>query len=121
MARRRSRSPRNKPAVRTSTRSRLISAIEKTRGLYPRMQARVIAAAVTDQDGEASFAVAEEQTGRSHLDPISADLGDREDARSLSAHASPRDRRRRHRPGWRGVVRGRRGTNRPFAPRPDLG
>jgi FkbM family methyltransferase len=51
---------------------RLISAIEKTRGLYPRMQARVIAAAVTDQDGEASFAVAEEQTGRSHLDPSGA-------------------------------------------------
>jgi FkbM family methyltransferase len=48
---------------------RLLAAIEKTRGLYPRMQARVIAAAVTDYDGEASFAVAEEQTGRSHIDP----------------------------------------------------
>jgi FkbM family methyltransferase len=48
---------------------RLLAAIEKTRGLYPSMQARVVAAAVTDCDGEASFAVAEEQTGRSHLDP----------------------------------------------------
>ena len=48
---------------------RLLAAIEKTRSLYPGMQAHVIAAAVADHDGEAPFAVAEEQTGRSHLDP----------------------------------------------------
>ena len=51
---------------------RLLAAIEKTRGLYPGMQASVIAAAVTDYDGVASFAVAEEQTGRSHIDPSGA-------------------------------------------------
>ena len=48
---------------------RLLAAIERTRGLYPRMQATVNPVAVTDYDGEAAFAVAEEQTGRSHLDP----------------------------------------------------
>ncbi|MEJ0065401.1 MAG: FkbM family methyltransferase [Caulobacteraceae bacterium] len=36
------------------------------------MQADVTAAAVSDYDGEASFAVAEEQTGRSHIDPSGA-------------------------------------------------
>jgi FkbM family methyltransferase len=51
---------------------RLIAAIDKTRGLYPRMQASVTAAAVADHDGETSFAVAEEQTGRSHIDPSGA-------------------------------------------------
>jgi FkbM family methyltransferase len=51
---------------------RLLEAIEKTRGLYPGMHARVIQAAVADYDGAASFAVAEEQTGRSHLDPSGA-------------------------------------------------
>ena len=48
---------------------RLVEAIERTRILYPRMRASVVAAAVTDYDGDASFAVAEEQTGRSHIDP----------------------------------------------------
>ena len=51
---------------------RLLEAIGKTRELYPRMQARVNAAAVTDYDGEASFDVAEAQTGRSHIDPSGA-------------------------------------------------
>jgi FkbM family methyltransferase len=51
---------------------RLLAAIEKTRGLYPLMRASVVAAAVTDYDGEVSFAVAEEQTGRSHIDASGA-------------------------------------------------
>jgi FkbM family methyltransferase len=51
---------------------RLIAAIEKTRALYPRMDAVVNAAAVADYDGEAAFDVASEQTGRSHLDPAGA-------------------------------------------------
>jgi FkbM family methyltransferase len=51
---------------------RLLQAIERTRALYPSMQASVTAAAVTDRDGEASFAVDEAQTGRSHLDPSGA-------------------------------------------------
>jgi len=51
---------------------RLVASIEKTRTLYPAMQARVNAAAVADYDGEAAFDVAEEQTGRSHIDPAGA-------------------------------------------------
>ena len=51
---------------------RLLDAIERTRALYPAMTARVNAAAVTDYDGEVSFEVAEEQTGRSHIDPCGA-------------------------------------------------
>ncbi|HZZ89658.1 MAG TPA: FkbM family methyltransferase [Caulobacteraceae bacterium] len=51
---------------------RLVAAIEKTRALYPAMQAHVIAAAITDDDGEVAFDVAEDQTGRSHIDPAGA-------------------------------------------------
>jgi FkbM family methyltransferase len=51
---------------------RLVAAIGKTRALYPDMQACVNAAAVADYDGEATFDVAEEQTGRSHIDPAGA-------------------------------------------------
>lgn len=48
---------------------RLLQAIERTRALYPAMRATLNAAAVTDYDGETAFDVAEEQTGRSHIDP----------------------------------------------------
>ena len=48
---------------------RLVRAIRRTRELYPGMQATVNAAAMTDYNGEVAFAVAEEQTGRSHIDP----------------------------------------------------
>ncbi|HEY1750134.1 MAG TPA: FkbM family methyltransferase [Caulobacteraceae bacterium] len=51
---------------------RLLEAIGKTRGLYPAMQATVNGVAVSDYDGETSFDVAEEQTGRSHIDPNGA-------------------------------------------------
>jgi FkbM family methyltransferase len=51
---------------------RLLEAIGRTRALYPAMTARVNAAAVTDYDGEVAFDVAEEQTGRSHIDPCGA-------------------------------------------------
>jgi FkbM family methyltransferase len=51
---------------------RLLRTIEQTLALYPGMQASVTAAAVTDHDGEASFAVDEAQTGRSHLDTSGA-------------------------------------------------
>ncbi len=51
---------------------RLLQAIEKSRALYPDMRASLNAAAVTDYDGETAFAVAEEQTGRSHIDPAGA-------------------------------------------------
>ena len=48
---------------------RLVAAIERTRALYPAMRAEVNAMAAADFDGEAGFEVAEDQTGRSHLDP----------------------------------------------------
>ncbi|HXQ16713.1 MAG TPA: FkbM family methyltransferase [Caulobacteraceae bacterium] len=51
---------------------RLQEAIARTLALYPAMTARVIAAAVTDFDGVIGFDVAEEQTGRSHIDPCGA-------------------------------------------------
>jgi FkbM family methyltransferase len=51
---------------------RLVAAIERTRSLYPAMRAVVNAAAVADFDGETSFDVAEDQTGRSHIDPSGA-------------------------------------------------
>jgi FkbM family methyltransferase len=51
---------------------RLLDAIDRTRKLYPAMMAQVNAAAVSDFDGEVSFNVAEEQTGRSHIDPCGA-------------------------------------------------
>jgi FkbM family methyltransferase len=51
---------------------RLLEAIDRTRALYPAMTARVTAAAVADYDGEVAFDVAEEQTGRSHIDPSGA-------------------------------------------------
>ena len=51
---------------------RLLDAIGRSHALYPRMDAVVNAAAVTDYDGEAAFDIAEEQTGRSHIDPTGA-------------------------------------------------
>jgi FkbM family methyltransferase len=48
---------------------RLIAAIEQSRALYPAMQASVNRTAVGDHDGEVCFAVAEAQTGASHIDP----------------------------------------------------
>jgi FkbM family methyltransferase len=53
---------------------RLLEAIEKTRGLYPHMRAEVNAAAVTDYDGQAPFEIADEQTGRSHIDPAGTSM-----------------------------------------------
>jgi FkbM family methyltransferase len=51
---------------------RLLDAIGRTRALYPQMNAVVNAVAVADFDGETAFDVAEEQTGRSHIDPTGA-------------------------------------------------
>jgi FkbM family methyltransferase len=51
---------------------RLVDAIGRTKSLYPAMKAKVNAAAVTDFDGEVAFDVAEDQTGRSHIDPCGA-------------------------------------------------
>lgn len=51
---------------------RLLEAIGETRAGYPDMQATVNAVAVADFDGETSFDVAEDQTGRSHIDPDGA-------------------------------------------------
>jgi len=51
---------------------RLLDAIRRSRALYPRMDAVVNAAAVADYDGETAFDIAEEQTGRSHIDPAGA-------------------------------------------------
>ena len=51
---------------------RLLQAIERSRARYPAMTARVTAAAVSDFDGEVAFDVAEDQTGRSHIDPAGA-------------------------------------------------
>lgn len=51
---------------------RLLKSIERSRALYPRMDAVVNAAAVADYDGETAFDIAEEQTGRSHIDPAGA-------------------------------------------------
>jgi len=48
---------------------RLIDAIEQSRALYPAMQATVNRMAVADRDGEVCFAIAEAQTGASHIDP----------------------------------------------------
>jgi FkbM family methyltransferase len=48
---------------------RLVEAIRMTRALYPAMRAQVNAVAAADIDGEAGFEVAEDQTGRSHLEP----------------------------------------------------
>jgi FkbM family methyltransferase len=47
---------------------RLVASIEKTRALYPAMRLTLNHAAVADHDGEVSFAVADEETGRSHID-----------------------------------------------------
>jgi FkbM family methyltransferase len=47
---------------------RLLNSIEKTRALYPDMRLHLNHAAVADRDGEVSFAVADEETGRSHID-----------------------------------------------------
>lgn len=51
---------------------RLLQAIERTRSLYPDMRMTVNGVAVADYDGETSFDVADEQTGRSHIDPHGA-------------------------------------------------
>jgi FkbM family methyltransferase len=51
---------------------RLVDIIGRTRALYPQMDVVVNAAAVADFDGETAFDVAEEQTGRSHIDPAGA-------------------------------------------------
>jgi len=51
---------------------RLLEAIDRTRTLYPQMRMTVNAIAVAHYDGETSFDVAEEQTGRSHIDPAGA-------------------------------------------------
>ncbi len=67
--------PRHAPRVRFHLFEpipRLLGAIARTRALYPRMDLVVNAAAVADYDGEAAFDVAEEQTGRSHIDPAGA-------------------------------------------------
>jgi FkbM family methyltransferase len=48
---------------------RLTQAIEQSRALFPNMQARVNRMAVGDRDGEVCFAIAEAQTGASHIDP----------------------------------------------------
>jgi FkbM family methyltransferase len=47
---------------------RLVRSIEKTKTLYPAMNLTLNHAAVADYDGEVSFAVADEETGRSHID-----------------------------------------------------
>jgi FkbM family methyltransferase len=47
---------------------RLVASIEKTRALYPDMRLTLNHAAVADHDGEVAFDVAEEETGRSHID-----------------------------------------------------
>jgi FkbM family methyltransferase len=51
---------------------RLLRAIERSRALYPQMRMTVNAIAVADYDGETAFDVADEQTGRSHIDPAGA-------------------------------------------------
>src|SRR6185312_2149587 len=51
---------------------RLLQAIGRTRALYGDLRMTVNAAAVADYDGETSFDVAHEQTGRSHIDPNGA-------------------------------------------------
>ncbi len=51
---------------------RLLDAIGRTRALYPQMDVVVNGAAVSDFDGETTFDVAEDQTGRSHIDPTGA-------------------------------------------------
>jgi FkbM family methyltransferase len=51
---------------------RLLQAIGRTRTLYPDMDAVVNPVAVADYDGETAFDVADEQTGRSHIDPAGA-------------------------------------------------
>ena len=51
---------------------RLVASIEKTRALYPEMNLTLNRAAVADREGEVGFDVAEEQTGRSHIDPAGA-------------------------------------------------
>lgn len=51
---------------------RLLDAIRRSHALYPKMDAVVNAVAVADYDGETSFDIAEEQTGRSHIDPAGA-------------------------------------------------
>jgi FkbM family methyltransferase len=51
---------------------RLLEAIARSRLLYPRMRMTVNAVAVADYDGETAFDIAEEQTGRSHIDPAGA-------------------------------------------------
>ena len=47
---------------------RLVSSIEKTKAHYPAMRLTLNHAAVADNVGEVSFAVADEETGRSHID-----------------------------------------------------
>lgn len=51
---------------------RLVASIEKTKALYPAMRLTLNHAAVADQDGEVAFDVAEEETGRSHIDAAGA-------------------------------------------------
>ena len=51
---------------------RLVASIEKTKALYPAMRLTLNHAAVADRDGEVSFDVAEEETGRSHIDASGA-------------------------------------------------
>ena len=51
---------------------RLVASIERTRALYPDMDMMLNRAAVADREGEVAFDVADEQTGRSHIDPAGA-------------------------------------------------
>ena len=51
---------------------RLVDVIGRTRALYPQMDLTLNAAAVADFDGETAFDVADDQTGRSHIDPAGA-------------------------------------------------
>jgi FkbM family methyltransferase len=51
---------------------RLVEVIDRTRALYPQMDLTLNAAAVADFDGETTFDVVEDQTGRSHIDPAGA-------------------------------------------------
>jgi FkbM family methyltransferase len=51
---------------------RLAASIEKTHALYPDMEMTLNRAAVADREEEVGFDVAEEQTGRSHIDPAGA-------------------------------------------------
>ena len=51
---------------------RLVTCIERTKARYPDMRMILNACAISDFDGETSFDVADEQTGRSHIDPDGA-------------------------------------------------